>query len=123
MGFGSWLARKGNVGGTARAVAHGWKTLKEKNPKMSPIDIAETYVNIRYTATGELHLAEKVLDRLPYEANPINLSWTILLIENEDETDTLNDHMPEWIKIMKEEIRKYGVEPGEFFYDFESDLK
>lgn len=116
MGFGSWLARRGNVGGTARAVAKGWKTIKEKNPGMRPEDIAETYVNIRYTATGELHLAEKVLGRLPYDVNPLNLSWIILWVENEDESDTLFDHRSEWIQIMREEIRKYGVEPGEFFY-------
>ena len=117
MGFGSWLARKGNVGGTARAVAKGWKTIKEKNPDMSPRDIAEAYVNIRYGATGEPQLAEKVLGRLRHDVSPLNLSWTILLAENEDEEDTLIDHAYDWVKIMQEEIRKYGVEPGELFYD------
>jgi hypothetical protein len=119
MGFGSWFARKGSVGGTARAVAKGWKTIKEKYPEMSPRDIAKTYVNFRYAATKEPDLAEKVLDTLPYDANPLNLSWTIFSTEAENEGDfeTLLDHMSEWVQIMKEEIRKCRVEPGEFFYD------
>jgi hypothetical protein len=37
MGIGRWLARKGNVGGTARAVAKGWLTLKGQNPEMKLI--------------------------------------------------------------------------------------
>lgn len=117
MGFGSWLARRGNVGGTARAVANGWKKIKEKNPEMSPREIAETYVNLRYTATREPHLVEDVLGRLPYDANPLNLSWIILWVENEKDFETISDHRSEWIQIMREEIRKYGIEPGEFYLD------
>ena len=57
MGFGSWLARKGSVGGTARAVAKGWKTIKEKNPGMSPKEIAEAYVTLM-DGLGTLFLGE-----------------------------------------------------------------
>jgi len=119
MGFWSWFAKKGSIGGTARAVAKGWKKIKETNPGMDPRDVAETYVNIRYTATGEPHLAERVLGTLPYEANPINLTWTIFFVEAENEGDleTLLDHRDEWVQIMKEEIKKCGVEPGDFFYN------
>jgi len=119
MGFWTWFAKKGSVGGTARAVAKGWKTIKAKNPEMSQRDIAETYVNIRYGATKEPHLAERVLATLPYDANPLNLTWTIFYVEAENEGDleTLLDHRSEWVQIMKEEIRKCGVEPGDFFYN------
>jgi len=117
MGVSSWLARKGNIGGTARAVANGWKRIKERNPGMSPRDIAEAYVNLRYTATREPNLAEEVLNGLPFDVNPLDLSWVILSVENKDEPETLSDHRSEWIQIMREEIRKYGLEPGESFFD------
>lgn len=114
MGFGSWLARKGNVGGTARAVAKGWKTIKEKNPDMSPKEIAEMYVSIRYGATGEPHLAKRVLTNLrantrKREPNPLDLSWAIFWEENVDEAHTVLEHSVEWKQIMKEEIDKIGV--------------
>jgi hypothetical protein len=111
MGLSNWIARKGNIGGTARAVAKGWKTIKEKDPAMNPRDIAKTYVNFRYTLTGETHLAEEVLLQLPYDVNPLILSWTILKVENKDEIQSLYDHKQVWKQIMREEIEKLGVEP------------
>ena len=42
MGLGTWFARKGSIGGTARTVGKGWKTIKAKYPEMSQRDIAET---------------------------------------------------------------------------------
>jgi hypothetical protein len=112
MGFGTWLARKGNVGGTARAVSNGWKVIIQKNPGISDEQIAETYVGIRYGATGEPHLAEQVLKDLKDESskiNPLNLAWAILSVENADESDTLLEHCVVWRKIMREEIEKLGV--------------
>jgi len=110
MGFQNWMARRGNVGGTARAVANCWKTFKEKNPAMSPKDIAEAYISLRYGLTREPHLAKAVLNLLDKnEINPLNLSWDILLAENANEVWTVKEHAYEWKKIMKEEIEKIGV--------------
>jgi len=112
MGLGTWLARKGNVGGTARAVANGWKAITQKNPSLSHKKIAETYVGIRYGATSEPHLARKVLSNLKTdrrEANPLNLAWAIFLVENADEVNTVLEHTVEWKEIMREEIEKLGV--------------
>ena len=58
MGFAKWLARKGRIGETARTVAQGWKTIKERNPRMIPIDIANTYVRKRYKGNENLHLQQ-----------------------------------------------------------------
>jgi len=111
MGFGDWMARKGNIGGTARAVAKGWKYISESNPQMSERQIAETYINFRYGLTAEPHLAEEVLTSLPYDVNPLILSWTIMMVENKDEADTLLDNMVKWKQIMREEIEKFGIKP------------
>jgi hypothetical protein len=58
MGLGVWFARKGNVGGTARAVAKGWIAIKQNDPNKNDEEIGRTYLNIRYGATGEAHLAK-----------------------------------------------------------------
>jgi hypothetical protein len=112
MNFPNWLvsSRKGHVSGTARTVAQGWKTIEERNPGMSPTDIANTYVRKRYTATGDLHLAREVL-RMLRNVNPLNLSWAILMIENKDESVNLYDRASEWQQIMIQEIRKHGIDP------------
>lgn len=112
MGFAKWLAgsRKGHVSGTARTVAQGWKTIKERNPGMSPTDIAHTYVRKRYMETGDMHLAKEVL-RMLRNVNPLNLSWAILMVENKDQSVNLYDRMSEWQHIMIQEIRKHGIDP------------
>ena len=114
MGLGTWLARKGNVGGTARAVAIGWKTIMQNNPGSNDEQIAETYVGIRYGATGEPHLAKQVLEDIKDEdstINPLNLAWSILSVENSGEISALIEHYVAWRKIMREEIEKLGVKP------------
>ncbi|MGZ3592225.1 MAG: hypothetical protein ACXWL9_00070 [Syntrophales bacterium] len=112
MGFPKWLvrSRKGHVSGTAKTVAEGWKTIQERNPGMSPMDIAHTYVRKRYTAIGDLHLAKEVL-RMLHNVNPLNLSWAILMVENKDESINLYDRMSEWQHLMIREIRKHGIDP------------
>ena len=110
MGFAKWLPKKNHVSGTARTVAQGWKTIKERNPGMSPTDIANIYVKKRYMATGNLHWAKEVLHILR-NVNPLNLSWAILMVENKDESINLYDRMSEWQHIMIKEIRKHGIDP------------
>ena len=112
MGLGTWLARKGNVGSTARSVAKGWKAIMQKNPHFSHKEIAEKYVNFRYEVTNEPGLAKQVLEKLKNEkskASPLNLAWTIFSVENADDSGTLFEHIIEWKQIMKEEIEKLGV--------------
>ncbi len=110
MGFQNWMARRGNVGGTARAVANCWRTFKEKNPAMSHKEISEAYIDLRYGLTREPHLAKAVLNLMKEnKINPLNLSWNILLAENANEVLTVKEHAYEWKKIMKEEIEKIGV--------------
>ena len=123
MGIGNWFARKGNIGGTARAVAKGWITLKKQNPEMTPIEIANTYIEIRYGATREYDLNEQVVYKLAYEKiegvvckcdiTPIGLSWRILKAENRDTIDTLYNNEIVWKEIMREEIKRLGLDPDD----------
>ena len=109
MGIGKWLARRGNIGGTARAVAKGWMTFKEQNPEMKPIDVANTYIEFRYKLTGEDHMIDNVL--LVYDICPLELTWSILMAENKGEIHTLYDHEDAWKEIIKEKIKKKGLDP------------
>ncbi len=113
MGLGNWLARKRNVGGTARAVAKGWKFFKSQNPEMSDKELAEAYVYFRYGNTGELELADRALSLLEnFEPTPLNIAWALLLNENPKESDYIVEKKyGKWRQIMKEEIEKMGVTP------------
>ena len=118
MGLAKWFARRGSIGGTARAVAKAWRVAKEQNPEKSAREIAEAYVAFRYGITGEFELAEEVYAALPYDVNPLILSWTIFNVENKrdsggdlDEIAIVLDHKLQWQQIMREEIKKIGIEP------------
>jgi hypothetical protein len=112
MGFGDWIARKGNVGGAARSVAIGWKNIIKKNPQMSSKEIAEAYLKVRYGIMGEDDLHNTVQREINNDTiNPLNLAWNILLAENEKAIDVVMGHTLEWRKIMREEIEKLGVDP------------
>jgi hypothetical protein len=111
MGFTDWAARKGDVGGTARAVAKAWKTLREKDPSMTPDEIAQHYIAARYSVFGEQDLARLVyyfLTEITKKINPLELAWGIYYVEHRDAADTIDYN---WRQIMREEIKKQGVEP------------
>ena len=113
MGFGNWLARRGNVGGTARAVAKGWKHIESQNPGMTDQRIAETYLEVRYGFRNEVELADSALALLgEYEPTPLNLTWVILLNENPNERDVILQKQHDgWDRIVREEIEKLGLAP------------
>ena len=113
MGLLSWFTSKGNVGGTARAVALGWKSIESKNPSMDKREIGREYILFRYGNTGESDLAKICLDYFEEsEGTPLDLSWAILLTENDDELDYVYSNSDEWKKIMSAEIIKRGLSPN-----------
>ena len=115
--FGRWLARKGNVGGTARAVALGWKRISTERPEISPKEIAEIYIKIRYGATGEPQLLAKVQASLQKKiVSPLELAWTILSVETDvmgevDGIAVADEKCLEWKRVMEEEFEKAGLKP------------
>lgn len=111
MGIWKWFARKGNIGGTARAVAKGWMVFKMRNPEMSPNNIAAAYIELRYGVTGE----DKLFDNVIYsnDVTPFELSWSILKAENEDELDTLYNNETMFNEIIREEIERLGLDPDD----------
>jgi hypothetical protein len=113
MGLLNWLTSKGNVGGTARAVALGWKTIQSENPSMDKKEIGREYILFRYRKRVEINLAEICSDYFEEsEGNPLDLAWAILLAENDDELDYVYSNANEWRKIMSEEISKKGLQPN-----------
>ena len=113
MGLLNWLTSKGNVGGTTRAVAIGWKSIESQNPSMDNREIGREYILFRYGNTGEMNLAEICLNYFDEsEGSPLDLAWAILLTENDDELDYVYSNSNEWKKIISEEIRKKGLQPN-----------
>ena len=112
MGILNWIERKGNIGGTARAVARGWKTIQSQNPEMEKVEIGKQYIQIRYGNTGETDLEISCLGfYYELEPNPLNLAWSILLNENQNELDYVESKYNDWRKIISEEISKMGISP------------
>ena len=113
MGLLSWLTSKSNIGGTAKAVAIGWKHFQSQSPDMDNREIGREYILFRYGNTGELDLAEICLDYFEEsEGTPLDLSWAIILTENDDELDYVYSNSDEWKKIMSAEIIKRGLSPN-----------
>ena len=122
MGMGSFLARRGNVGGTARAVATYYHSVLGgiKNPQDIKDDkqlrnqLFSTIVLSRYDnfplnkAKAPIfadivikNISEGGITTLP------ELSWFMLAIETNAQVDLKT--IEEWMGIMKEELLKKGV--------------
>ena len=121
MGLRDWRIRRGPVGQTARYVGNAWKKLSETNPAMKTHDIAERIANEIFGAARVPDIVDKVLRLLPYDVDPVTLSWRIFEVTNEKQLEALYTYKGYWIRIMKEEIRKCGVEPGDSFCDEEDE--
>ena len=113
MGLLSWLTSKSNIGGTAKAVAIGWKHFQSQSPDMDNKEIGREYIFFRYGNTGEINLSEICLEYFEKsEGTPLDLSWAIILTEIYDELDYVYSNSDEWKKIMSAEITKRGLSPN-----------
>lgn len=112
MGLKKWFARKGNVGGIARNVAEGWRKIESQKPGISPKEIAEAYASIRFGLISD-YAAKKALNNISGGKirTPLELAWFLLKEENPDELDVLLENYHEWIEIMREEMKKKGLNP------------
>jgi len=101
-----WVASRGVVGRTARAVAKGYESIRKKNPLLSQNEIAEAYINIRYNDKPDLE--REVLNYFTYnriKLTPLNVTWVILAIEHSDD-NKLIQHKSECQKMIRNEIEK-----------------
>lgn len=112
MGLKKWFARKGNIGGIARNVAEGWKNFEDHNPGTTPKEIATGYAAIRAGLIDD-YSAEKIINEISSGLinTPLDLAWTILLLENINEYDVLRQNKEIWLEIMREEMEKKGLDP------------
>jgi hypothetical protein len=115
MGLKDWIARRGNIGGVARAVGKAWKNLHAANPEMSPQELVTAYIKFRYKIFAESNLEAEALElaRMGRIEDPLGLSWLILEVENKNDLETLRRDERKWKQIMYEELVKQGVEPGQ----------
>ena len=112
MGFKNWLARMGNVGGIARNVADGWKKTESQNPNMPPREIAENYVKVRFGLINDSEVRTALRDiSTATIGTPLQLAWALLKSENPDEPEVLIQNHDEWIQIMREGMKKKGLNP------------
>lgn len=111
MGIRDWMLRKSNVGSVARSVASGWKAVLEQDPSAMPREIAETIVSVRYFSRNEVDLARSAMSGITDSITPLDFSWLLLCNDSQEELDTCIQNSEKWRQIMKEEIRKIGLNP------------
>ena len=111
MGIKKWLAKKGNIGGTAKAVAKAWVKMKKADPQLDDTGIAEEYIRFRYGITREPHLIVQALQTLEdYSPTPSGLTWTILMTETApQDVSVMIENMQMFSEIIDEVMDEYGL--------------
>lgn len=64
MGFGAWLARRGNIGGTARWAGNLYIKIKNQNKELSTKEIMSEIIRYRYPSDSAAHVKEGFLQQI-----------------------------------------------------------
>lgn len=111
MGFMKWLARRGNVGGTARWAATSYKFFRQRHPdvnEFSDSDIYRLMIVQRYEAFPDPEAQKFLLDQAT-QSKGLNrlvtavLCWEADFFQNTKETQNM------FYEVIDEELRKQGI--------------
>lgn len=118
MGIAKWLARKGNVGGTARWAAKMYFTMKERAPDASVEQIMEEMVALRYPSVAMKAARNALIATIDNGdmRGLAHLVTNILSIEAGFRENT-PENRSMFMDIIEEELAKLGV-PEKHIYDY-----
>jgi len=110
MGITNWLARKGNVGGTARWTGKLYLSISQENPSAGPTVVIKDIVKIRYSADSQQSIKDALLSHIDSgESRGLaHLVTNILTIESGYRENTQEDRV-KFMKIIQEELRQLGI--------------
>jgi hypothetical protein len=111
-----WMARKGNVGGTARWAADLYKRVVAENPDMHTIDIYKTMIRHRMRVLPNPSQESLLLD-LTEEARGLRGLVVAILIVEAGYGENSPEHRREFSEVIEEELEKYGFS-HEVIYGF-----
>ena len=110
MGIGEWVARKGNVGGTARWAAKLYLDIKKTNPQYHLDNVLSEIICARYSGDKMAPYRDATLNVLR-KNNVRGLAHLVTLILTTEAS--YNDNSMEdkvmFLRIIQEEMEKLGV--------------
>lgn len=118
MGIGKWLARRGNVGGTARWAGNTYWSIKKRTPNATAEQIMAEMVAVRYRSDS----TKRERDALTATINQgemrglAHLVTNVLSIEAGFRENTSKNRLM-FMDVIKEELEKLDI-PEQDIYDF-----
>jgi len=120
MGFKSWIARKGAVGGAARWAANGYKFFRQRHPDPSEFSEASVFrlmVTTRYEAFPDEQKEGYLLSQCDDVQGLVGLVIEILKVEASlHENDA--DNIYTFIEVIADELKKAGIPEATRFGGF-----
>lgn len=117
MNISSWLARKGNVGGTARWVGKLYLSLMHENTSAPLTVVMSDIIKFRYAAKSSESIKNALLSNV--ESGELrglaHLATNILTVEAGFQENSQENRF-EFMKIIQEELRKFGI-PEKVIYN------
>lgn len=116
MGFTEWMARKGNVGGTARWAAKGYKLIKSQNPTADQVEIYRLLIKHRYAALPNPRIESFIL-AMADKINGLRGLVVIILDLEAGFTENTPQNQQMFMRIIVEELQKSGITLNEIYGD------
>lgn len=111
VGFKSWIARKGAVGGTARWAANGYKFFRQRHPDPCQFPDASLFrlmVVTRYEAFPDDEKKDYLVSQCDSVQGLVGLVIEVLKVEASlHENDGDNIYM--FIEVIEDELKKAGI--------------
>jgi hypothetical protein len=114
MGFSKWLARKGNVGGTARAVARAYISMKRQKPTITVDEAVDIIIGLRYQNGPNKLIVSGLSKGGGRGASLSRLAVAILTVEASFMENTANTKNM-FIDVIMEEMVNLGLSESEIF--------
>ena len=120
MGFKSWIARRGAVGGTARWAANAYKLFRQRHSDTSEFSDASLFrlmVVTRYEAFPDEQKQDYLVSQCGHVHGLVGLVIEILKVEASlHEND--GDNIYTFIEVVEDELKKAGIQEAVRFGGF-----
>ena len=113
MGIGGFLARKGNIGGTARWAGKLYLSIKKKERNKNINEIMKSIVSIRYAGSQEENALNLIIDKGEMRGLQ-HLVTNILSIEAGFNENTQENRFM-FMDIIREELEKLNIPDSDIY--------
>lgn len=116
MGFGAWLARRGNVGGTARWAGNLYIKIKNQNSEATLDEIMSNLIKFRYSSESTSHVKEAFLKQIALgKVHGLLHLVTNILSHEAGFTENTAENRSLFMDIIQEELEKLNIPPNDIY--------